>query len=454
MKTWKQVRSVLQNWLSPAKTDQNPSESLPDRQLLQANQHLQDLLQDTAIPASVKAELETEFSELDAISRKLRSDEIHIAAYGRVGVGKSSLLNALLEKPAFSTSPLHGETRGEERSSWRSLHDGHLVLIDTPGIDELEGQERSALAQRISRRADVILMICEGDLTDTEFKALSELRQARRTVLLVLNKADQYNAAELNLLLDRLRARCRDHLPPDRILAAAAEPRPETVIRVAEDGSEEEFRRERAPDIGKLKLVLWNLLESEGKSLAALNAALFASELDQQVASRIVVARRAVAEKVIRNYCLGKGLVVAINPVPVADLLAAAGSDVALVIHLGEVYGFSLSKREASKLLLTISAQLLALMGAYWGMNLVSSALKTASAGLSTALTAAAQGSLAWYATYLTGKMAETWFAKGKSWGRAGPRDTAREILASLDRDTVISNARSEILARLKGRGV
>ena len=85
---------------------------------------------------------------------------------------------------------------------------------------------------------------------------------------------------------------------------------------------------------------------------------------------------------------LAKGLLVAFNPVPVADLLAAAGTDIALVIHLGEVYGFRLSRREASKLLLTISAQLVALMGAYWGVNLVASALKTASAGLSTALTA------------------------------------------------------------------
>ena len=123
-----------------------------------------------------------------------------------------------------------------------------------------------------------------------------------------------------------------------------------------------------------------------------------------------------------------------------------------MVIHLGEVYGFRLSRREAWKLLLTISAQLAALMGAYWGVNLVSSALKTASAGLSTALTAAAQGALAWYATYLTGRMAQAWFARGKSWGNAGPRETARSILASLDRDSIIRDAREDILARLRQR--
>ena len=123
-----------------------------------------------------------------------------------------------------------------------------------------------------------------------------------------------------------------------------------------------------------------------------------------------------------------------------------------MVVHLGEVYGFRLSRREASRLLLTISAQLVALMGAYWGMNLVSSALKTASAGLSVALTATAQGTLAWYATYLTGKMAQTWFSRGKSWGSAGPRDTARSILASLDRDSILQTARDDLLARLKGK--
>ncbi len=156
-----------------------------------------------------------------------------------------------------------------------------------------------------------------------------------------------------------------------------------------------------------------------------------------------------MAARIIRNYCIAKGLAVAANPVPVADLLAAAGIDIALVIHLGEVYGFRMSRREASKLLLTIAAQLAALMGAYWGINLVSSALKTVSAGLSTTLTATAQGALAWYATLVTGTVAEAWFARGKSWGPSGPRETVRSILDTLDRDSVLVSAREEIAAML-----
>ncbi len=440
----------MQSWRSPDQSRALSGETEADRQLLQANQHLRDLLQDTTIPSAVRADLSREFDEIDAISRKLRNEEIHIAAFGRVGVGKSSLLNALLQKDEFNTSPLHGETRAEKRAHWRSLKKGHLILIDTPGIDELDGEQRALLARDISQRADLILMLCDGDLTETEFKDLKDFCEARRTVFLVLNKSDRYNSAELELIMQRLRERCVSFLAPGRIIAVAAAPRPEIVIQTDQNDLDREFRRERAPDISGLRVELWDMLEKKGKSLAALNATIFASELDEKIATRIVEARRSVAEKIIRNYCISKGLLVAVNPVPIADLLAAAGTDIAMVIHLGEVYGFRLSKKEASKLLLTISAQLLALMGAYWGVNLVSSALKTVSAGLSTALTAVAQGSLAWYATYITGKMAETWFSKGKSWGAIGPADTARWIIASLDRETLIQTAGTDISHRLE----
>lgn len=442
----KRVQSALQNlpWLKKAKTKD------PEQHLVNANQQIQTLLTDSSVPTAVRQELFQEFAEMEAISEKLQHSEIHIAAFGRVGTGKSSLLNALLGRKVFSTSPLHGETRFQQRSQWDSVNSDHVVLIDTPGIDELEGEAREEMARSVARISDIVLMVCEGDLTETEFKAVRSLAGRKRPLLLVLNKSDRYGASELNSLLDHLRDRCAEFIEPANVLTASADPRPEQVIRIDEAGNEHPLERPRHPDINDLKARLWKILEKEGKTLAALNAALFTSELDGRIAGKIVQARKTVAEKIIRNYCLAKGLVVAVNPVPVADLLAAAGTDVAMVVHLGNVYGFQLSRREASKLLLTISAQMLLLMGAYWGVNMVSAAMKTISAGMSAALTAGAQGTLAWYATYVTGQAAESWFAKGKSWGSEGPRDTINEILDSLDQDSILRTARGNIMAKLK----
>lgn len=425
----------------------------PEQHLLNANQHIQTLLTDTSVPASVRQELFQEFAEIEAISEKLEHGEIHVAAFGRVGTGKSSILNALLGREAFATSHLHGETKVQQNSSWSSIGTEHAVLIDTPGIDELAGEAREELARSVARISDIVLMVCEGDLTETEFSAIQTLAKRKRPLLLVLNKSDRYSTPELESLLDHLRTRCAEFIDAGNILSASANPRPETCIRVDKHGNESIENRPREPDIGALKARLWNILENEGKALVALNAALFTSELDGRVAEKIVTARKTVADKIIHNYCLAKGLVVAANPVPVADLLAAAGTDVAMVIHLGNVYGFQLSRREASKLLLTISAQMLLLMSTYWGVNMVSAAMKTISVGMSTALTAGAQGALAWYATYVTGRAAQTWFAKGKSWGDAGPRDTVNEILDSLDQDSILQSARREIVGRLKKTG-
>jgi small GTP-binding protein len=435
----------LHNWRYRNRTQTTK----PDQHLLDANRNLRELLEDTSIPATVRAELSQEFDEIEAIAEKLRNEEIHVAVFGRVGAGKSSLLNALLGRQVFSTSPLHGETRDESRQSWQTVSEGRVELIDTPGIDELGGEERESLAHELARRSDVLLFVCEGDLTETELHALQDLAARQRPLILVLNKSDRYGTTDLELLLERLRQRCTSFLEPERVLATAADPRPETVVRESANGEVTEFERPRAIQVDGLREHLWQLLEREGKSLAALNAALFASELDERIATRIVTARKTVAERIIRNYCLTKGVAVAVNPVPVADLLAAAGTDIAMVIHLGEVYGFQMSRREATRLLLTIAAQLVALMGAYWSLNLVSSAMKAVSAGLSTAITAGAQGALAWYATYLVGNAATSWFARGKSWGKAGPRETVQSILDSLDRESILLSAREDILRRI-----
>lgn len=441
------MQNALRSWRSP-KPDPT---SLPEHHLLEANRNLRELLEDTSIPASIRQALEPEFMEIDALAEKLEREEIHIAAFGRVGAGKSSLLNALLGEEAFPTSPLHGETREDSPAAWTSFEAAHVVLIDTPGIDELDGQEREQLAVSVARRADILLMVCEGDLTSSEFNALRDLAGRQRPLIVVLNKSDRYTEDELELLLQRIRERCADLVPESHVLAAAADPRPQKAIHILPDGKERKLEQPRSVDVTALRRMLWTVLESEGKSLAALNAALFASELDRRIAQRIVAAREDVAENLIRKYCIGKCMAVAANPVPAADLLAAAGVDIAMVTHLGKVYGHALSRREASKLLLTIAAQLIALMGTYWGVNLVSSAMKGLSAGMSTVLSGTAQGALAWYATYVTGTAAKTWFARGKTWGPDGPRETVQNILDNLDRDSIMLEAREEI-SRLVNR--
>ena len=424
-------------------------ESSDETHLALARESLRELLNDERVPGEVRDALGDDYRQVEVMLDKLEHGHIHIAVFGRVSVGKSALVNALLGEERFTTSPLHGETRTIQSGQWHEFRDGNIFLIDTPGINEVDGEARERLARDVARRSDLVLFVVDGDLTQVEIDALRALVETRRPLLLVLNKADRYTSEERQQLTESLLRHAGDLLHPDNLVTAAAQPAPQWVIRVDADGNEHEEQRQRPPQIDALKDHLWQVLEREGKTLAALNASLFAGELSDQVATSVLNARRAFGERVIRTWCIAKGVAVALNPIPIADLAAAAVVDVSMVVHLSRAYGLPLSRTEAGGLVKSIGAQMLVLMGTVWGVHLVASALKLGTGGLSAIVTGGAQGVVAYYSTYVVGRAAERYLANGKSWGEAGPKLAVKEILESLDRDSIIDQAKADIRARL-----
>ena len=425
------------------------TESAGDAHLTLARESLRELLADERVPQEVRTLLAEDYQQVQAMLDKLEHGHIHIAVFGRVSVGKSALVNALLGEQRFSTSPLHGETRTIQSGQWHEFHDGNVYLIDTPGINEVDGEAREQLAREVAGRADLILFVVDSDLTQAELSALRVLAQQGRPLLLVLNKIDRYSPAEREQLREALLAHTAAFISADRLVFTAAQPAPQWVVRIDEDGRETEEQRQRPPDVNDLKARLWQVLEQEGTTLAVLNASMFAGNLSDQVAARVLSARRTLGDRVIRTWCVAKGVAVALNPVPVADLVAAAVVDVSMVVHLSRAYGLPLSRNEAGGLVKTIGTQMLLLMGTVWAVHLVASALKLGTAGLSAVVTGGAQGAVAYYSTYVVGRAAERYLANGKSWGEAGPKLTVREILDSLDRESIIDQAKADIRARL-----
>ena len=452
MEIWKAVRSILPAWRWKSSPQKNSlSEATPDDDHLQlARDNLRELLEDRRLPVAIRETLKDDFLQVQAMLDKLEQGHLHIAVFGRVSVGKSALLNALLGEERFSVSALHGETRHSDMAAWREVEAGGVYLIDTPGINEVSGEERERMAQDVAGRADLVLFVVDGDLTETEYSAIESLAARNRPLLVALNKADRYTDDELSLLLGSLREKLQGKVSPSYIVPVAARPAERIYLQVDAQGNETELRKRPPTDVLRLRESLWLLIEKEGMALSALNASLFAGQLSDEVAGRIVRVRQQVAEKVITGYCLGKGIAVAVNPIPLADLLAALAMDASMVMHLSRVYGMSVSRGEAGKLIKTIGAQMALLMATVWTVNLAASALKLGSAGLSTIITAAAQGAVGYYTTYVVGLAAQRYFSQGRSWGSDGPKRVVEDILKSVDRDSILQQAREEIRLRLR----
>lgn len=450
MSILKRVFGRLPNWPWTSKNKESiPRADGGSRHLALARESLRELIEDTRLPAGIRESLAHDYAAVQAMLDKLQHGHLHIAAFGRVSTGKSSLLNALIGEQKFTVSPLHGETRQSAMEPWSEIEAGGVFLIDTPGLDEAGGEDRELLAKEVANRSDLVIFVLDGDITESERQALRTLLEAGRPVVIALNKRDLYTKDELDALLHSVRNKTAGIVQPGDVLAVAARPRPQTVVEIDDTGRETATSRARDVDIEHLKVRLWDIFEAEGKTLAALNASLFAADLSDQVGKRILNARRELGDRMVRTYCMAKGVAVAFNPVPVADLFAAAFIDVGMVMHLSRVYDLPLSRKEAGSLISVIAAEAAALMGTVWALHFVSSALKVGTLGLSTILTAGAQGAIAYYSTYIVGQVAAEYLAKGRSWGEGGPKRVVQEILESLDKETVLRDARREIRARL-----
>ncbi|GJM05935.1 MAG: hypothetical protein DHS20C09_19310 [marine bacterium B5-7] len=457
LKTWRKWRSdsaakkaAAQTTVESKTTDESAVEAADQTINEQALSSLRQLLHDAKIPSTVRAQLQDEYQNIQRLIDKLENEQIHIVTFGKVSTGKSSLLNAISGQDHFKVSPLHGETKHTNHLDWPSYEQQSVVLIDTPGTDEFKGEEREIMAQQAAKQADVILFVLDGDISESQKHQLEIIAQPNKPIILVLNKADLYTHDEIERIKASIQAKTSDI--NSQFVAVSADPRPRTLIIELADGSRQEKIETPPAHIDELKQLIWDMLEKEGKTITALNASLFAGEVSDSVARKVIEVRKTAGQKIIRTYCMAKGIGVAFNPIPVADLLFAAGLDVAMIRQLSKLYGLSLGKVEATKLTTTIMAQLAVLMGAVWGVNLLSSAMKTVSAGLSTTITATAQGSLAYYATYLVGQIAEYYFIQGNSWGKEGPKTVAKNIVKNLDRNSILLEAREQILHTLKSK--
>jgi len=122
-----------------------------------------------------------------------KSVRLHIGFFGRMNVGKSSLMNYLAGQEVAITSDVPGTTTDvvEKPVEWLPL--GPVVFLDTAGLDDASelAAARMEKMNAARRRTDVAILVVEaGGWTAHEERLLAELRAARTPVLLVFNKSD------------------------------------------------------------------------------------------------------------------------------------------------------------------------------------------------------------------------------------------------------------------------
>lgn len=440
------------------------------RNYQQARDTLRQILADLDLSQRERLGLAVEIAELTAMLAKLDRSVFQVAAFGMVGRGKSSLLNALIGQELFQTGALHGVTQSSQQVVWEidnwqdefdldkdtpaTLQEA-IEFIDTPGIDEVAGQKRQLLAENIARQVDLILFIIAGDITELELQTLSQLRSAGKPILLVFNKVDRYPDSDKLAIYAKIRdQRVKEILSPQEIIMVAAAP---VAIRAAEreDGSMGVSYHPATPQVDELKWRIVEILQREGKSLAALNAMLAADRIQKQTIDRKMDSRNEGANDIIWQSVMTKAIAIALNPITAADMIAGAAIDIAMILRLSKFYGIPMTRSGAMGLIQSIAigmggltiSELVANLGLS-GIKSLFAILAPATGGVSIApytAVALTQASIAGVSTYTIGQVTKTYLANGASWGDNSPKSVIARILETIDEHSIVDRIKQEL---------
>lgn len=132
---------------------------------------------------------------------KILHDGISLCLVGCPNVGKSSLMNALLDKERAIVSPIPGTTRDVLEDHMR-LNGLNLRLLDTAGIrttDEFVEQEGIRRSKQALTEADLILLVLDASKgIAEEDQELLQLAPKQKTIV-IWNKTDLAKQPEIDL---------------------------------------------------------------------------------------------------------------------------------------------------------------------------------------------------------------------------------------------------------------
>ena len=241
-------------------------------------------------------------AELQELAARQEAASVHLCFFGEISTGKSSLVKALIPDADVRISAVGGSTIDIRHYRWRDESGTQILLTDVPGTGGLdEGLDQ--VAEEEARRSQVVVFICDGDLTRTEKRSLQWLLALEKPLVLVMNKSDRYDTEEQAVLMERLLHHLTElgsEMSRDRVVAVTAGGQTDVVERQA-DGSENIVRRDRPADIGVLVVAINHLLDEGATALDTRRDRAVFRLAAEKLAAAEARYREQRSEQIIRN---------------------------------------------------------------------------------------------------------------------------------------------------------
>jgi small GTP-binding protein len=341
--------------------NKNPSELSQSQKEAELNENfdaIKDLGEDSEAAEALRDEIEPLVRDLQD---KHREKKLEIVAFGSISSGKSSVLNLLAGRDAFVTDAKGGTTVSRNEIPWPGQD--QVILVDTPGLGEIDGEEHVHVAAESARDADVVLVVVDGPLRDHEFELLESLSQMEKRALICVNKTDWFKSNDLEKLLSQIKEQTSEFVAEDDIVTVQAKPVDRIRQRVEPDGTTVEETIHVEPDIEKLAKRMLNVVSRDGSDLLLANLLLQSRGIVEQARDSVQRALDRTARGIVDKYMWTAGGVAAASPFPVLDLIAGCAVNTKMVMDLGKVYQQNIDLETVTSLIGQLGKTLLTTIG-------------------------------------------------------------------------------------------
>lgn len=219
---------------------------------------------------------------------------------------------------------------------------------------------------------DLSLFLTNGDLTESEYQAIEQLKTTNQRPMLVFNKQDQYIPDERATILLALQQRMQE-----KVIATSAAPVAIKVRKHGDNGNIEEWMEQPAPDIHQLSQQLKEIQASLGQQLIWATTVKKAHLLKVDAKNLLNEVRKERATPIIEQYQWIAAAAAFANPVPALDILATAAINAQMVIDLGGIYQQKFSLDQAKTIATEIGGLMLKLGLVELSTKAISTVLKS-----------------------------------------------------------------------------
>ncbi len=362
------------------------------------------------------------------IDRRLAQEELHLVVFGTASAGKTSLINALLGQPVGETAPTLGTTQqGSVHTYQLEGWSGPISLTDTPGLLTIGGAGE-AEARALAQKADLLILVVAGDLLASEYAELLELARLGKATILALNKTDQMLPEEVEIILAHLRQRTAGVIPPEQVVAIAADPEPLKVRYCFPDGSRQETWEPQPPDTGALVQQMARLLQQKGSHLRLANALLQTQTLSAAVQQALREERCQQGRQIVERMQWATAAALAVTPLPALDVLAGVAIQARMIGELHQVFDRRITLRQAQQIAHSLAQMIVQLGGLELTTQALGSALKASPWMLMGIPLQAVSGA---YLTRVAGLSYLEWLQSGDPWQEELLQERLRQHLHS-----------------------